>query len=44
MIKYNNGTVVWRQIEIIGDSPDKTQLCLFSDADLAGDSADLRST
>jgi hypothetical protein len=36
--------VEWRQIGFIGDSPDKLQLGLFSDADFAGDRADMRST
>ena len=33
-----------RQIGFIGDSPDKLQLGLFSDADFAGDWADMTST
>ena len=44
IIKYINGAVEWRQIGFIGESPDKAQLGLFSDADFAGDRADMRST
>ncbi len=34
----------WRQIGFIGDTPDELELGLFSDADFAGDRADMRST
>ena len=44
IIKHINGTVERRQIGLIGDSPDNLQLGLFSDADFAGDRADMRST
>ena len=37
IIRYINGTVSWRQVGFIGDSPNNIQLGLFSDADLAGD-------
>ena len=39
-----NGSVAWRQIGFIGDTPDELELGLFSDADFAGDRADMRST
>ncbi len=44
IIKYINGTALWRQIGFIGDTTDNLQLGLFSDADFAGDRADMRST
>ena len=44
IIKYMNGSVQWRQIGFTGDSPDELELGLFSDADFAGDRADMRST
>ncbi len=39
-----SGTAAWRQIGFIGDTPDEIELGLFSDADLAGGRADMRST
>ncbi len=42
--RYISGTVSWRHIGLIGDSPNKLPLGLFSDADFAGDRADMRST
>jgi hypothetical protein len=44
IIKYMNGTAAWRQIGFIGDTPDSMELRLFSDADFAGDRADMRSS
>ncbi len=44
LIKYINGTTQWRQIGFVGDGPDDVSLGLFSDADFAGDRADMRST
>ncbi len=39
-----NGSAEWRQIGFIGPTPDELELGLFSDADFAGDRADMRST
>ena len=44
IIKFISGTVSWRQLGFMGDSPDQLQLGLFSDADFAGYRADMRST
>ena len=44
IIKFINGSLAWRQIGFIGDSPDELHLGLFSDADFAGDKATMRST
>ena len=44
IIKYMNGSAQWRQIGFMGDSPDELELGLFSDADFAGDRADMRIT
>ncbi len=42
-IRYINGAVSWRQIGFVGVSPENLQLGLFSDADSAGDRADMWS-
>ena len=34
----------WKQIGVIGDSPNELELGLFSDADFAGDRDSMRST
>ena len=44
IIKYINGTVDWRQIGFVGDTTENLKLGLFSDADFAGDGADMKST
>ena len=44
IIKHLNGTTEWRQIGFMGDTPANLQLGLLSDADFAGDRADMRST
>ena len=43
IIKYGNGATQWRQIGFIG-VPERLAFGLFSDADFAGDRADMRST
>ena len=44
IISYMKGSAAWRQIRFIGDTPDEPELGLFSDADFAGDRADMRIT
>ncbi len=39
-----NGSAGWRQVGFIGEAPDELEPGLFSDADSAGDKADVRST
>ena len=44
IIKYNNGTVEWRQVGFVGNTTKQLQLGLFSDADFVGDGADVNNT
>ena len=41
IIKYINGAVEWQQVGFVGDTTEHLQLGLFSDADFAGDRADM---
>ena len=42
IIKHISGTVDWRQIGFVGDTTENLQLGLLSDADFAGDRADVK--
>ncbi len=39
-----NGSLEWRQVGFVGDKPEDLEVGLFSDADFAGDRADMKST